>query len=283
MNECKFLKESERTSKTYSFLWSRHDETLPVRWHFNLMQDVIPEDIVRGNLGLEVGCGCGYDTFIMAKNNPSVKIIGIDVSEEGVSKAYRFNNNLKNSFILRASAMNIPLGNNKCDFVYSFGVLHHIREYKKSFLEIYRVLKPKSPIFIYLYEDFSGSFLKRNLIKVVSIIRKITVKLSPSVIYKLTYLFAPFLFLFFSCPAKIFKKFKFTYRWYEKTPFNYGTGLFSLRDDLYDRFAAPIENRFNKKMLHEALNDCEFKHIKVTRLKAISGLVAWAYKEDSNP
>lgn len=58
------------------------------------MQEVIPEKIVRGSLGLEIGCGGGWDTHIMAKGNPSIKFISMDISD-GVYLATEVNQNLK--------------------------------------------------------------------------------------------------------------------------------------------------------------------------------------------
>jgi hypothetical protein len=56
------------TEKTYGFLWQKEDVITPVqKWHYNVMQEVIDEPIVRGQIGIEIGSGCGYDTYIWLK------------------------------------------------------------------------------------------------------------------------------------------------------------------------------------------------------------------------
>lgn len=233
------------TSKRYGFLWSTYwDVEPPDKYHFNCMQEVITERIVRGALGLDLGCGCGWDTFTMAKDNPSVRIIGMDISY-GVYNAFKVSSNLKNVNILRGSALDIPLKNEACDFVYSFGVVHHIPDYKKCLIEIARVLKKSSLCFMYLYEDHSDNTIKYICIKIINIIRKITIKIPPRILYFLCCLASPFIVMLFSYPAIFFKRFKATKKLYEKMPFNFGKDFFSLGGDLYDRFGTPIEHRFS--------------------------------------
>lgn len=270
----------KETGERYSFLWSKYQNTKPPeRYHFNSMQEVIPERIVRGAIGLDLGCGCGWDTFIMAKSNPSVRIIGMDLNK-GIYMTSRLQGNLKNAIMVRGSASDIPLKDEACDFVYSFGVLHHMSDYKKGFQEIYRVLKRGAPAFLYLYEDHSDNPLKYIAVKIVSVIRRFTVKISPSVLYILSFVLSPFLVLLFSYPAKMFKRSKFTYKLYEKMPFNFGTSLFSLRGDIYDRLATPIEFRFNRETLYSIFEQNNFTNTHITRLKTVAGLVVWAYKKN---
>jgi len=267
------------TVKRYSFLWSKClDIDPPEGYHFNSMQEVIPEDIVRGSMGLDLGCGCGWDVYIMAKNNPSVRIVGMDISK-GAYAASLLNKDIKNTAIINGSASNIPLKDEICDFVYSFGVLHHMQDYEKGFSEICRVLKKGTPVFLYLYEDHSKTSWKRMAIKLVTFIRRITVRIHPRILYILACLISPVIVLLFSYPARIFKRFKLTYGLYERMPFNFADSLFSLKGDIYDRFAAPIEKRFSEKDLRSIFTGCNFTNVNMTKLKATAGHVVWAYKE----
>lgn len=266
------------TMQRYSLLWSKYNNVPPpVQYHFDTVQELIPEKIVRGALGLEIGCGCGWDTHIMAKNNHSVRIIGLDISD-GVYTASRINSNLKNVNIIKGSAADIPLKDASCDFVYSFGVLHHMPDYRKGFLEISRVLKPESPCFLYLYEDHSENIIKYFSIKIIRLIRKLTVRIPPWMLYIICCVMSPVFFIIFSLPAKFFKIFKLTHKLYQKMPFNFGTHLFSLSGDLYDRFATPIEHRFNKKEILELFKKNGFSNVIIDRIQSIAGWVAWGTK-----
>jgi ubiquinone/menaquinone biosynthesis C-methylase UbiE len=241
------------------------------------MQEVIPEKIVIGTIGLDLGCGCGWDTYLMSKSNPSVRILGIDISD-GVYNAHRLNNSLNNVNIIKGSTEEIPLKNEVCDFVYSFGVLHHTPNYKKGLLEIERVLKKGSPCFLYLYEDHSESIIKYIAVRIIKYLRRITVKMPPKILYTLCCVLSPFVFIIFSLPSKILRKFKIAQHFIENMPFNFGITPFSLSGHLYDRFNVPVEYRFSRKEVYGMFMESGFYNVYITRLKNAAGWVAWAIK-----
>jgi len=266
------------TLRRYTLIWSKSDNiTPPDKYHFNSMQEVILENIVDGKIGLDVGCGLGWDTFIMARRNPLTRVIGMDINKS-VYATSRFTLKPKNVTILRGTATRIPLKDNLCDFVYSFGVLHHIPNYRKAFMEVHRVLKVNRPAFLYLYESHADNTAKRLSVKATAVIRKFTVRIPPKVMYIMSLAASPVVVVLFTYPAKIFKRFKKTYWIYEAMPFNFGSSPFSLAGDIYDRFATPVEIRFGKDDLANFLKECSFANIKITRLNATAGWVVTAYK-----
>lgn len=272
------MNKTDKTKDVYGFLWGKTDkDIIPQRWHFNAMQDVIDEPVVRGRIGIEIGSGCGYDTYIMAKNNPSVKLVGMDISE-GIYKAKELVTSLGNVMLIQCSALAISIKDASFDFAYSFGVLHHTINPKKCLLEINRVLKKDSPAFLYLYEDHSENLVKYCAIKIVSSVRFITTRIPSKVIYCLAWIGSPFIFIIFTLPSKILRKFRPTKHIAEQVPFNFGTGLFSLQGDLYDRFGAPIEHRFSRQGLYSIFSECGFSRIRITRLKDTAGWVVWGHK-----
>ncbi|MDD4979826.1 MAG: cobalamin-dependent protein [Candidatus Omnitrophica bacterium] len=282
-NKLKSKKDSRVITKDtgfrYGFLWSTCDNMPPPKkYHLDFMQETIPEKITRGSCGLEIGCGCGWDAFAMAKNNPMLHVIGMDISD-GVYVAAKLSRKLNNVNIIKGSAVDIPLRNGVCDFVYSFGVLHHIPDYKKAFLEIGRVLKKGSPCFLYLYEDHAQNLIKYLGIKLINIIRKFTLKIPPRILYLFSCLISPVFVIIFSYPARFFKRYRITYTLYEKIPFNFGRSLFSLRGDIYDRFSAPVEHRFSRDELYRIFDEFNFYNIQITKIKATAGWVAWGYKQ----
>jgi ubiquinone/menaquinone biosynthesis C-methylase UbiE len=272
------MDQVKKTEKIYKYLWEKgRTDVLPLRWHFHQMQERIPEPIVRGKMGIDIGSGCGYDTNIMARDNPKVKIVSLEISD-GVYKTKKITQDLKNINIIKGSILHLPLKENTFDFGYSYGVLHHIPEPEKGLKELARILKDGSPVFLYLYEDHSEDRIKYWSIKIINMVRKITTKLSAPFLYMICFLLSPVIILFFTYPSKIMKKFKPLHPLAEKVPFNFGTHFFSLAGDLYDRFAAPIEHRFSREEVLELFKKSGFSSIKIEKMPAVAGWVTWGYK-----
>lgn len=103
-----------------------------------------------GKTVLEVGCGVGLDTFTMAQHGLSITAVDLtDVAIETVRK--RFDDNELPGEFKAADACALPFNDNEFDYVYSFGVLHHVADTEKSIDEVYRVLKPGGEAKIMLY------------------------------------------------------------------------------------------------------------------------------------
>lgn len=273
--------KTDKTRKVYGYLWTKDNAVrpMPEGYHFDNMQEVIPESIVRGSWGIDAGSGCGQDTHIMAKNNPSAKIVSMDISD-GIYTNSKLNRGLPNVYVVKGSMLQIPFKDGVFDFAYSFGALHHTTDQKNGLSEISRVIGEKASAYLYLYEDHSENTVKYIAVKIISVMRKITVKIPARMLYGLSLLCSPFIFIFFTCPAKILGKSRFTKRLSEKIPFNFGDSPFSLAGDLYDRFGAPVEYRFSRREVNNMFEKCGFSGINITRLIATAGWVAWGYKKD---
>ncbi len=269
----------KKTGDIYSFLWIKtaDQDRSGISLHFNKMQEMIPESIVRGKIGLEIGSGSGEDTYFMAKNNPAVRVVSLDLSD-GIFMAKKLTSDLTNVSLLKASALSLPLKNEIFDFVYSFGVLHHTPNPLKGLKEIARVIRRQSPVYLYLYEDHSGNLFKYTAIKLIYFVRLFTTKLPPKALFVFSFLLSPFVAIFFTFPAKILQKFKLTKKFADKMPFNFGTHLFSLTGDLYDRLGAPVEYRFNRQQVQELFAESGFSKVSITKMKETAGWLAWGYK-----
>ena len=212
----------KKTSKVYGLLWERSQEDpVPQRWHFNDMQELIPEPIVRGAAGIDIGSGCGYDTYIMAKDNPAVKIISLELSD-GIYQSRRLTAGLRNISLIQGSALQIPLKSDTLDFAYSFGVLHHTFDPEQGIREISRVIKKDGRTFLYFYEDHSDNFIKYFMVKAVKMVRLVTTRLAPEILYLISFLLSPLMIIMFSFPARALKRFKKTSYLADKMPFNFG-------------------------------------------------------------
>lgn len=101
--------------------------------------------LVNGKNVLDIACGEGYGTRLLA--NICDRITGVDIDEETVEKA-------KNKYIanniefLVGSADNIPAATGSIDVVVSFETLEHHDKHHEMMQEIVRVLKPDGILII---------------------------------------------------------------------------------------------------------------------------------------
>ena len=108
-------------------------------------------NLLKGLNVLEVGFGLGSDAVLLAKS--SKNYFGTDLSEvsyEVTSRRLKLYG-LKNTYLKVGSSTNLDYEDSFFDFVYSWGVIHHSGNLKKSLEEIYRVLKNggRSKIMVY--------------------------------------------------------------------------------------------------------------------------------------
>lgn len=100
--------------------------------------------IKKGDTVVDLGSGAGNDVFIARSiTGETGKVIGIDMTEEMISKANKNNQKLgyKNVEFKLGDIENIPLENKSADVVVSNCVLNLVPNKEKAFSEIYRILK----------------------------------------------------------------------------------------------------------------------------------------------
>jgi len=97
---------------------------------------------LRGARVVELGCGDGLNTVILAALGASV--IGVDVSEESLvltAARARANAVATQVQLIHASAQQLPIRDGTADKVFCVAILHHV-DIQATALEIHRILKP---------------------------------------------------------------------------------------------------------------------------------------------
>jgi ubiquinone/menaquinone biosynthesis C-methylase UbiE len=101
--------------------------------------DILPD--VKGLCGIDIGCGEGYNTRLLAQKG--VRLKAIDISPVFIEKATETENDCPLGIEYRvASATQLPFVNASVDFAVSFMCLMDIPDPAKALQEAYRVLKP---------------------------------------------------------------------------------------------------------------------------------------------
>jgi len=111
---------------------------------------IIPISDLRGKKVLEIGCGMGLHSEILAKSGAD--LVSIDISKTSVDTTKkRFELKKLNGKILECDAVDLPFEDNYFDFVWSWGVIHHSAKTIKIIKNIHRVLKPGGQTRVMVY------------------------------------------------------------------------------------------------------------------------------------
>ena len=116
--------------------------------------------IYAGGSALDLGCGIGFFSNIIAENFS--KVIAIDSDEKSIEKARALYGSPKIEFTL-APAEEIPLPDNSIDFLLSSEVLEHVDNIEKALEEVKRVCKNGAKFFVTIpsTDGIFGNFFLR--------------------------------------------------------------------------------------------------------------------------
>ncbi|WP_157903246.1 methyltransferase domain-containing protein [Cupriavidus malaysiensis] len=97
-------------------------------------------DIAAGKDVLDIACGEGYGSALMATRAKSV--VGVDISDEAVAHARERYQQHQNLRFVAGSATAIPLPDASVDVVVSFETIEHLLGHEEMIKEVRRVLRP---------------------------------------------------------------------------------------------------------------------------------------------
>jgi len=101
-----------------------------------------------GSIVLEVGCGVGAQTLILAERSPNARFVSIDISEESIAQAKRRVDaaGLTNVSFQRADLFSIPYDAEFFDHIFVCFVLEHLSRPHEALTILKRLLKRKGTI-----------------------------------------------------------------------------------------------------------------------------------------
>lgn len=114
-------------------------------------------DLTPGERVLDLGCGAGWATRILAKAvaGASGTAVGLDISDEMIARAKASSKSVPNAQFICSSAERIPEADGTFDKVLSIESFYYYPDQELVLKELLRVTKPCSKVFILinLYRD----------------------------------------------------------------------------------------------------------------------------------
>lgn len=92
---------------------------------------------------LDVGCGSGWATRLLADYAAKGRVTGIDISDEMVRLARESSSSCANVDFEVASAEELPFSDNEFTHAFSMESLYYYRNIPRALKEIHRVLRPR--------------------------------------------------------------------------------------------------------------------------------------------
>jgi SAM-dependent methyltransferase len=149
----------------------------------------VTPDFIRGKVVLEGGCGKGRHTQLVARWGAR-DVIGADLSD-AVEAAYRNTKELTNVHIIQGDIYCLPL-KKTFDYAFSVVVLPPPPDPASGFISLVKNLKPGGAISAWVYGRENNGWI----LNIVNPLReRITSRLPPNWLYRLSYLLAAILYL----------------------------------------------------------------------------------------
>lgn len=127
----------------------------------------------EGRVILDVGCGSGYTTLVLAEANPDSTVIGIDLSEESIKLAKQRlqYHEFKNTEFYTISIENLPQLNLQFDYINCNDVLYLLSNLILGLQAIKSVLKPHGIIRANLHSSLQRTYFFRvqNVFKMMGL------------------------------------------------------------------------------------------------------------------
>lgn len=170
-----------QTSGTFGFKWKKRDtfdspasRTRTREWLVERYGDVAHapwlDEHGTSQILLDAGCGAGLSALeLLAPLIPSLRYIGVDISEAVDVARQRFDERGLPARFLQVDMTDLPFPPDSVDLIFSEGALHHTDSTKRALLSLARLLKPRGRFLFYVYRrkgpvrEFTDDYIRHQL------------------------------------------------------------------------------------------------------------------------
>jgi ubiquinone/menaquinone biosynthesis C-methylase UbiE len=235
---------SRRTAESFAYEWERFGG-LRDEWEQNFLDYMQPHgsEFFAGLTMLDVGTGSGRHSYQADKFG--ARVVAVDLGDS-IDVARR---NLPDGVLtVQADANALPFEDGAFDFVMSIGVLHHLPDPGGALRSIARFARPGGRVRVYLYWQPPRGW-HRRLLGLVTAVRGVTTRMPHALLHALCYPLAAALFTLFVLPYRFARRIPALRELAEGLPLKaYADYPFGVCvNDQFDRFSAPIENRYTRE------------------------------------
>lgn len=265
--------KTRATGERFGYGWTADGMPPPVvqrgSYHLHVMQQAVGAPPLRG-LVLDAGCGDGVD-LANTGLTAGCRVIGVELSDGGIRASAARIAGIKTASVVQGSVLDLPFADRTFDAAYSYGVVHHTTDPDRAVRDIARTLKPGGDLLVYVYEQFDRrSWPWRVALSVVNAFRRPISTMSPANVRRVCAVLAPFVYVTCTIPSRHFS-------WARRLPYpaTQNRTMRSLIPDLYDRFAAPIEERYSEQGARALV---EQAGLRIRAIANVRGWILWAQK-----
>lgn len=261
----KFLTVQLANQSNYGYEWKAFSHEQKAWQEIYRKYYVLEDDqFFEGKLGLDAGCGMGRYPLVAASKG--AEMIGIDLSN-AIEAAYT--KSLSNPLFhaLQGDIFNLPFEDGQFDFAQTLGVIHITPDPETALQCIKTKVNSNGKLWLYVYPSFKDENRLRYWgLKVVSILRRITVKLPSNILFGLLAILAPFIWFFLLLPSRILDAIGFS-KIARVLPYNCeqykNRGIRDVHMNLFDRFGNPAERRYDRQEIIQWMDRAGFSKYEV--------------------
>jgi SAM-dependent methyltransferase len=236
------------TRESFGYEWTHFHQMLPewleaARFYFEPIGGV---DSLRGQSVLDAGCGKARQAYYAMR--AGARVVCVDFSRAIDVAARNCDDVAADKLFVQSDLLAMPFAPDTFDVTYSLGVLHHLPSPEEGFSRIAELARPGGRVLIYVYHALEQQPVKRAILGAVTLARRVTTRMPHRLLLPVTTAFGYALYAGVVLPYKVMSRFDLTRPAAESLPLKFYADypVHVIVNDQFDRFSAPIENRYTR-------------------------------------